>query len=552
MRNIYIIALAILALMAGSCAEDILDKKPLDKFSELDVWTDGALSEGFVLTIYSGVVNNLYVNQFTEDWTDDVVCNEDNGERSIQAGTFENTADFGWNQYSNIRNCNLAITKIGESTSIDANVKTRLIAEAKMLRAMTYFWMVRRFGGVMLVDKVLTPEDEMKLPRATEKGTYEFIFADVEAAIADLPETAEKGRLTKGAAYAFMTMAALQANDYDRVIAAADAVETMGFELDPVYKNLFNSFTGTTTSKEVIFLYYADKEHMVFGDTRMFRYLCNCYNGIKLNEDAVPQYDPQDEFNAWPLRWPSQELVDAYLIKENGTAVQKTWQEFQGKPSRLMWQDRDDRFEQTIVHDSAVYSRSIFTFRQGGNAHWTSNPLSTWGMSKSGYMFRKWLYENEYIFVDYPVSWAEPILRLGEVYLNKAEAYARKGNYAKAIEYMNKTRTTHGGLPALSTGSSNSDFWKYYKLERRVELTQEDDRYWSLIRWARTDNASSIPELDGYKLHGLDMKFDGITNVVESPFTVTMKFEVPKRLLFPVPDGQIRENNNLTQNPGWD
>jgi tetratricopeptide (TPR) repeat protein len=537
--------------MGSSCAEDILDKKPLDKFSELDVWSDGALAEGFVLTIYSSVVHNLYVNQFTEDWTDDVICNEDNGNRSIQAGSFENTADFGWNQYGNIRNCNLAISKISQSTAIDSNVKTRLIAEAKMLRAMTYFWMARHFGGVMLVDKVLTPDDEMKLPRVTEKATYDFIIADIQAAISDLPETAEKGRLTKAAAYAFMTMAALQVNDYDKVIAAADIVETMGFELDPVYKNLFNSFSGTTNSKEVIFLYYADKEHMIFGDTRMFRYLCNCYNGIKLKEDAVPQYDPQDEFNAWPLRWPSQELVDAYLIKENGTAVQKPWQEFQGKPSRLMWLNRDDRFEQTIVHDSAVYSRSTFTFRQGGNAHWTSNPLSTWGMSKSGYMFRKWLYENEYIFVDYPVSWAEPILRLGEVYLNKAEAYARKGDYAKAIEYMNKTRTTHGGLPALETGSSSADFWKYYKIERRVELTQEDDRYWSLVRWAKTENASSIPELDGYKLHGLDMKFDGITNVVESPFTVTMKFEVPKRLLFPIPDGQIRENNNLTQNPGW-
>ncbi len=548
MRNIYIIALAILAIISTSCTDEVLDKKPLDKFSELDVWNDGALSEGFVLNIYSDVVKGLYVTQYTDDWTDDVICNDAN---STQASTFENTADFGWFQYSKIRKCNLAISKITESTSIDPNVKTRLVAEAKMLRAMTYFWMARRFGGVMLVDKVLTPEDEMKLPRATEKETYDFILDDIQAAVTGLPETAEKGRLTKSAANAFMTMAALQINDYDKVIAAADAVEANNFTLDPAYKNMFNSFAGTTTSPEVIFMYYADKDHTIFVDTRMFANLTNCYNGVKLKPDAVPQYDPKDEFNAWPARWPSQELVDAYLIKENGTAVQKTWQDFQGKPSRLMWRDRDDRFEQSIVHDSAVYSRSTFTFRVGGNAHWSSNPLSTWGMSKSGYMFRKWMYENEYYFWDYPISWAEPILRLGEVYLNKAEAYARKGNMSKAIEYMNKTRTTHGGLPALAAGSSEADFWKYYKIERRVELTQEDDRYWSLIRWARAENASTIPELNGYKLHALDMQFDGITNVIESPFTVTMRFEVPKRLFFPVPDGQIRENSNLTQNPGW-
>ena len=320
MRNIYIIVLAILAIIITSCTDEVLDKKPLDKFSELDVWNDGALAEGFVLNIYSSVVKGLYVTQYTDDWTDDVVCNDPN---SNQAGTIENTADFGWFQYGSIRNCNLAISKITESTVIDPNVKTRLIAESKMLRAMTYFWMVRRFGGVMLVDKVLTPDDEMKLPRATEKATYDLIFADLQAAISGLPETAEKGRLTKGAAYAFMTMAALQAKEYDKVISAADAIEAMSFTLDPVYKNLFNSFAGTTSSTEVIFLYYADKEHTNFVDTRMFANLTNCSNGLKLKADAIPQYDSKDEFSAWPARWPSQELVDAYLVKENGNAVQK-------------------------------------------------------------------------------------------------------------------------------------------------------------------------------------------------------------------------------------
>lgn len=132
-----------------------------------------------------------------------------------------------------------------------------------------------------------------------------------------------------------------------------------------------------------------------------------------------------------------------------------------------------------------------------------------------------------------------------------AEAYGRKGNIPKAIEYMNKTRTTHGGLPELPAGSSEIDFWKYYKIERRVEMAQEDDRYWSLIRWAKAENATGIPELNGYKLHGLDMQFDGLVNVIESPWAVTMNFEYPKRLYFPVPDSEIRQNENLTQNTDW-
>lgn len=547
----YLIVFVILLSAFYGC-EDALDKKPLDVFSELDVWSDNSLAQGFIMDIYPNAVG-LYATNYTDDWTDNIVCNEDNGARSTQNGAIENTADYGWGRYGSIRKCNLAIEKLTDNPDINEAVAKQLIAEARMMRAMIYFWMARRFGGVMLVEKVLTPEDNMELPRATERATYDFIIADLEAAISYLPanDQAERGRLTNAAGHAFLSMVALQIGDYDKVISSTESLETMGFELDPVYKNMFNNYETTLSSPEVILVYDRGKDHTNYIDTRMFRNLTNCYNGDKLRPDAVPQYDPSDEFNAWPLRWPSQELVDAYLFIENGSAVQKKGSSFQGQPSRLMWQNRDLRFEQSIVHDSAQYSKSIFTFRKGGNAHWTSNPLSTWGMSKSGYMFRKWMYEDQFFFWNYPVDWAEPLLRLGEVYLNAAEAYGRKGNVAKAIEYMNKTRTTHGGLPALPTSASEAEFWQFYKIERQVEMVQEDDRYWSLIRWARAENASSIPELDGYKLHGLDMEFDGLVNVVESPFTVDMKFEMPKRLFFPVPDGEIRQNENLVQNPGW-
>ncbi|GAB3664410.1 RagB/SusD family nutrient uptake outer membrane protein [Echinicola sediminis] len=552
MKKLLIIISIISALALSSCNDEILDKAPLDKFSELIVWNDPALAEGFVIDIYADVVRGLYTTQYTDDWTDNIICNDDNGARWTQAGAIENTADYGWNQFGKIRKCNLAIERITASEKIPDEFKVRLVAESKMLRAMINFWMARRFGGIILVNNVLTPEDELKLPRSTERETYDHILNDAESSISGLPDTAEKGRLTKAAAYAFITMVALQIGDYDKVISAADAIENSGeFSLEPDYKSLFNNYQSSINSNEVIMVYYTTKEYNNFIDTRMFRSLPNMANGPKLHADAVPQYDPNDEFQGWPLRWPSQELVDSYLIIENGQAVMKPYNNFQGKPSKDMWENRDVRFEKSVVRDSAKYSKSFFTFRRGGNAHWTSNPLSTWGMSKSGYTFRKWMYEDEFMFWNYPVDWAEPIFRLAEVYLNKAEAYGRIGNIPKAVEYMNKTRETHGGLPPLELGASAEDFWKFYKIERRVELVQEDDRYWSLIRWARAEDANSIPELNGYRLHGLDMEFDGIVNVIESPFTVNMSFEMPKRLFFPIPNKEVRLNENLEQNPGW-
>ncbi|MBJ6369599.1 RagB/SusD family nutrient uptake outer membrane protein [Snuella sedimenti] len=542
---------ALVVLSNFSCSDDALDKKPLDAFSEADIWADAQLAEGFILTLYNNALSR-WIRQETDDWTDNIVPNDDNGgSRHVQQGNVNINEDYGWNRFGVIRAANLAIARISASNSIDENTRKKLVAEAKALRAMTYFWQARRFGGLIIVDKVLTPDDDLELPRSSERETYNFIIQDLEEAVLDLPvdvTTGREGRLNKGAAYAFLTMVALQIGDYDKVISAANEVETLGYSLDPVYKNMFNSYAGTKSSPENILVYSRGEDFNNYINTRMFRNLVNVSNGRKLHATAVPQFNDDDLFEAWPLRWPSQELVDAYLVKDG---TERKGLDNQGMPSKDFYANRDDRFEQSIVRDSAQYRNSIFTFRRGGNSHWTSNPQGSWGMSKTGYMFRKWMYEEDFIFWNLPVNWAEPILRLGEVYLNKAEAYARKSDLPNAVKYLNMTRETHGGLPPLSSGVSETEFWKYYDIERRVELVMEDDYYWSLIRWARAENRTTIPQLSG-KLHGLDMELDGLINVIESPWSVELNFK-PQRLLFPVPDSQIRTNSKLAgaQNPGW-
>ena len=548
MRKIFYI-IFVGAMILVSCSDKILDKKPLDKFSELDVWSDGNLADGFILDIYGSVIRDMYSMQCTDGYTDNEITQDNGTFNALQFGTIDKGMDMGWNQYAKIRKCNLAIEKLTGNTSIVPQKCNVLIGEARLMRAMIYFDMVKKFGGVMLVDKVLTPTDNMDIQRTPEAEVNTYISTEIQEAIKLLPVSAPLGRLTKAVGYAFLTDMALNQGSYDTVISAADELEKLGFTLDGNYSNMFNSYTGTTTSPEVIFVYASGKETNIYVNTRMFWNYPNVENGAKLNADAVPQLS--DAFLCWPTDWPAQELVDAYLVKEGGDAVQHKFTDFVGKPSRQVWLNRDARFEQTIVRDSAKFKNSTLTFRRGGNMHWTSNPLSTWGMPKSGYIFRKWAYEFDFVYWNNMVTWAEPLFRLGKVYLNKAEAYGRKGNIAKAVEYMNKTRVTHGLLPALAAGGA-TEFWKYYKIERRVELVQENDRYWSLIRWAKAEKATTIPELDGYKLHGLDMAFNGVFKVVECEFTNMLKFEMPKRLYFPVPDSQIKANSKLTQNPGWE
>lgn len=86
-------------------------------------------------------------------------------------------------------------------------------------------------------------------------------------------------------------------------------------------------------------------------------------------------------------------------------------------------------------------------------------------------------------------------MRLGRSYLNYAETMLRLNDANTAIEYINKTRTAHGKLPALPTGLPIEEVWKEYKRERRLELVHESDRYWSLLRWGKADGKDIVEEL---------------------------------------------------------
>ena len=149
------------------------------------------------------------------------------------------------------------------------------------------------------------------------------------------------------------------------------------------------------------------------------------------------------------------------------------------------------------------------------------------------------------------------MLRLGRSYLNYAELLLRmngESSKATAIDYINKTRTTHGGLPALSSSTSLADTWKYYKIERRADLLQENDRYWSLLRWGKEEKLDVIPELDSTP-KAISIAEDGKSfEIITVPVVAGANARrfTSKRYLLPVPRSETVENSNLTQNPGWE
>ena len=147
------------------------------------------------------------------------------------------------------------------------------------------------------------------------------------------------------------------------------------------------------------------------------------------------------------------------------------------------------------------------------------------------------------------------LLRLGEACLNYAEALGRMGRIADAVRVMNMTRTQHGGLPALSENVSEEEFWKNYKTERRVELALEGDRYFSVIRWAKVENATSVPEFN-QPTHVIIIDGDDDTFTLSdqphgSSTGSDRVFSWPKRMYFPIPESETMSNPNLSQNNYW-
>lgn len=191
--------------------------------------------------------------------------------------------------------------------------------------------------------------------------------------------------------------------------------------------------------------------------------------------------------------------------------------------------------------------------RWGGNLHWDCRADGTWGPTLTGYIWRKGVYTGRTVWYSDPTYYHRVILRLGRSYLNYAEVMLRMGDIDTAIDYINKTRTVHGGLPELPKGLSAQEAWTAYKNERRVELVHEGDRYWSLLRWGKADGDGTIDELNKAH-HAISISADGKNfEIIELPLHVTDNERVftKRRYLFPVPEGERVNNPSLDQNEGW-
>ncbi len=574
MKNNYINQLIIvLFLIMLSACEDALNTRPLDKFPGDLVWADPVTARYFVNDAY-GILGWLIQD---DAWSDNMVLNPSQSfDCNLVQENFTNETNFGWNIYGDIRKCNMILQKVGESNFPEQD-KQLMAGEAYFLRATAYFAAARKFGPLMIVDRVLTPEDDLELPRAENiKKMYDFILKDLDEAAKRLPIIVERGRISKGAALALKAEVALHGaaylsnnddkdNYYQQGIKASEDLFALDvYTLDSDYQGMFNTFSGGNNSPEIILAQYRLEANTVMADTWMQNLVPNM-GGDKAKEGVLERWPLDKPFEGWLEKTPSQEVTDAYLVKDiDGKA--KMWNETSYYDSFIpgessvydaIYRHRDSRFYANIVCDSSMFFTSLVTTRLGGNIHYLSNVQQDRHMTKSGYLFRKGIYEDNWLYYNVPTNYHYVILRLGRSYLNYAELQLRmygESGKAIAVEFINKTRTIHGELPPLDSSLSLQEVWNSYKIERRADLLQENDRYWSLLRWGKEESLPVIPELNSIPT-AISIAEDGKSfEIIPVPAVTganSRRFTT-KRYLLPVPRSEVIENPNLKQNPGWE
>jgi hypothetical protein len=408
--------------------------------------------------------------------------------------------------YSGINRANAVIDHV-PAINMDPVRRDQIVAEAKFLRSVHYYWLAGLFGGVPLKLTSTQTIGGATLPRSTAAETWAQIEKDLKDAAAVLPVSwpaSDFGRATKGAALTLLGKAYLQAAatgggtaaDYQNAIDAFHTAQTLGYILDPNYASLFDG--SNEQSKEIIWSIQNIRLSGAGG------YLSQWF--VPITDPPIYQTGAQNQFQA------ERPFYDSY----NASDIRKagTWM------------------------TSITYNGKTVTWA------WTAGIETKTNYGSTGPVPRK------YVDFQAPANGAEApdydILRYADVLLSLAEAInGTSGPTAEAYDLVNQVRT-RAIVPNLTAGLSAAAFKDSLFLERRYELAFEghgvfdNRRNWPWAKARVEANMALISTLN---------KIAKFTSSVE-------KFDarpIPdKWTLYPIPVHACELNAALKQNPGWD
>ena len=515
-------------LTLGSCADE-LDITPDGRLTLDEVFADVDYTESFFSSAFDDVPRK-HVNYYwfenmpsaisDEAWSCDDVegvgainayKGQGNSERNLWETNFNPDAAFDceyWNRYwRSIRKLNVFLDRLPTAAVRSEAYRERMGSEALILRAFYYLQLVKHYGDIPLIHDVPDLDSDFKdYPRRPAYEILQQCVTDCEKALESpnvpwrIYNLSERNRFTLGTACAIISQASLYAasklyckgNDlrkyaYEKNKFAYETLKAQDFELytelhDEHYNSAYQElFAGGAPE-------YPGNKETIMGS-------------INLNQ---PNYwvwglPIQNNYRAGDV--PTQELVDSYDMLATGLPVldreNPYLDEFHLEPNYYPesgyrptnpFAGRDLRFDATVLHNgSTIYVgdvRSTVQTFAGGNCEIKDNART---YTRTGYYNNK--YRNWYNCASKRTQdgfWI--YFRMGEVYLNYAEAAMEYGDLTTAMSLVNTIRHRAGFSPEVDLKCTDQNECRLIvRKERRTEFPFEEHRYYDCRRWTAND-----------------------------------------------------------------
>lgn len=567
-----IICTGLLASGLSSCSDFLDEHVPQATLSDEQV-KDPENAEAMVVSAYAIFTTAEDINSSFSMWNFDVRSDDaykggsgtSDGDVFHQLEVQQGVLTTNWNindmwvrLYNSLSRVNTAIALLNE-TSDSYQMKPQRLAEMKFLRAYGHFLLKRLYKNIpFVVDENLTYDEYNELSNTTYNNDegWQLIINDLMEAYHTLPEKqADKGRPTKAAAAAFLAkvylykayhqddaksnqVTSISEADLEKVIEFTNPALYTDYGLEDDLHNNFRPEEQYENGRESLWaIQYSRNDGSTYGN-------------LNWSYGLIPPNIPGATDGGCDFYKPSQNLVNAYRTGADGLPLLDT---FNQKDYDITSDNADPRLFLTVGIPGLPY---MF------NRNYMMEETSIWSRSNGLYGYNVSLKQNvDPALIDqYLIKgsyWASSmnriVFRYAEVLLNRAEAYAQLGNTEQAISLVNQIRSRAAGSTQMTGNYSNSYGVKMYitnykgsyskdetvkivKMERRLELGMEAERFFDLVRWgdaATVLNKYYAEEIDNCAIYS------------DAHFTAN------KDEYLPIPFSQISASNgHYTQNIG--
>jgi starch-binding outer membrane protein, SusD/RagB family len=559
-----IISLVVICVFMPACEKEWLDREPLDQVTEAAFFNRPGDFTVFVNRFHPSTGGTFSMGDHHTDVhiSSNTIPTRIAGESTINDGPSYD--------YSDIRRVNYLLQQI-RAWEGDFEEIRQAAGEAHYFRAWYHWVLLRNFGDVHWIDKVLTMDsEELFSPRDPRNIVADNIIADLDTAAMYLMTDRGDGysrlprwfalllqsrvALFEGTWQKYHANSAFGANDPDpgkylnKSIAASQEIMNSGlYSLhstgDPLndYYNTFN-WRDFTSNPEVMRWTKMDLSQDINAGRKLFFFAFPENNGL------------------------TKELIDQYLCIDGlPKAISPLYQGDNTIEDEL--QNRDPRFDQTVF----TQENPLYIYEDGSIDYYSVTFARFFQdishSNSTGYQQRK--HYNAHRIYHHTQHEETPTLndRYAEVLLNFAEARAETATLTQDdLDISINLLRDRVGMPHLVLADIVADpEWRFPDLspvineirrERLIELVSENFRMNDLFRWSAmkyVNGSRGIGAKAEQFLHdpGMPVTADGYLDVHQNALPDGYQFNLGRDYLWPIPEGQIRLNPQIGQNPGW-